>query len=419
MSSTMNKKDIVENPSGFKAVNAFIFAGSFSLGVMRAGFDLKEVLEISDQQLSQNAFYFKKNVEDVPVVLPAVWENDSYLDSLGKQDIDLMCCNCPCSSLSQINRHASVDGKNNVHFYRLFSIFKHVKPKVFVIENAPTLIKLGYPILKDMVRELSPLYRFTAVRDNAGNHEVPMIRQRTLVFGWRRDAFTRIPVIRQDAHRQCTVQDTFADILSSTVDDFKSHSSDEISDLYKYAIPDNALMKSLAIRWRADAEVASILEKRLSGTRYLKEIKRIAGKMASNASFWDKTPHKLSLGKPFPSFTSVSEYLHPLQDRALNLLELKRIMNYPDWYDFTDEKHECKIPVIQAMAQGVPANFGKYAAMQARNALEHKLATAGDESAVMSFQHHSKHMMSTFTVDEVMSASVLELKKDSQHALEV
>lgn len=107
-------------------MNAFIFAGSFSLGTMTAGFDLLKVLEISDDQLKHNAFYFKKNVEDVPVVLPREWENDSYLDSLRAEEVDLMCCNCPCSSLSQINRNASVDGKNNIHFYRLFNIFKHV-----------------------------------------------------------------------------------------------------------------------------------------------------------------------------------------------------------------------------------------------------------------------------------------------------
>ena len=67
----MKKSQIIENPSKFTAVNAFIFAGSFSIGTMKAGFDLKKVLEISDSQPEQNAFYFKKNVEDVPVILPS------------------------------------------------------------------------------------------------------------------------------------------------------------------------------------------------------------------------------------------------------------------------------------------------------------------------------------------------------------
>ena len=48
------------------AINAFIFAGSFSIGVMNAGFDLKKVLEISKDQPVQNAFYFIKNYPNIP-----------------------------------------------------------------------------------------------------------------------------------------------------------------------------------------------------------------------------------------------------------------------------------------------------------------------------------------------------------------
>lgn len=58
-------------------------------------------------------------------------------------------------------------------------------------------------------------------------------------------------------------------------------------------------------------------------------------------------------------------------------------MNYPDWYDFSDPKHECKVPVIQAIAQGVPANFGKYAAMQVRLAFEGKQDLANENAEVV------------------------------------
>lgn len=58
-------------------------------------------------------------------------------------------------------------------------------------------------------------------------------------------------------------------------------------------------------------------------------------------------------------------------------------MNYPDWYDFGDPANECKIPVVQAIAQGVPANFGKYAATQVRLAFEKKQALADDGADVV------------------------------------
>ena len=221
----MKKRDISPSPKKFTATNAFIFAGSFSIGTIKAGFDLKRVLEIADDQLENNAFYFKKNVEDVPVVLPSEWENDEYLAKLKSESIDLMCANCPCSSLSQINRHAAVDGKNNVHFYRLFNMFNKVEPKVFIIENAPTLITLGLPILKDLVKELGSKYRFTIVRDRAGNHEVPMLRMRTLVVGWSRKHFSKIPVIKQDSHERVTVKDTLEDLYSYDADDNKYRKS--------------------------------------------------------------------------------------------------------------------------------------------------------------------------------------------------
>lgn len=409
-----SKNEIIENPSGFKAINAFIFAGSFSLGTMKAGFDLQKVLEISNNQLNENAFFFKKNVEDVPVVLPNEWENEAYLDALRDECVDLMCCNCPCSSLSQINRNASVDGKNNVHFYRLFNIFKHVQPKAFIIENAPTLVKLGYPILKTMVHELSSLYKFTVVRDMAGRHEVPMVRQRTLVFGWRNDIFSSIPVVHEDAHPIVTVEDTLCDIINDVTDDFGSTTTRGIEDLYKYAIPKYSLMSGLAIRWlKNENGFCNMLEERLKDSYHLREVKRIASKMEQKKNCWDKSPYKLVLNEQFPSFTSVTEYMHPLQDRMLNKKELARIMNYPDWYDFTDEKRECSIPISQAMAQGVPVNFGRYAAMQVRLALEGKLQYANEkQDAILSFQNHSKHKRTSFTLNELDNISFLDLNDE-------
>ena len=93
----------------------------------------------------------------------------------------------------------------------------------------------------------------------------------------------------------------------------------------------------------------------------------------------------------------------------LSLQEMAAIMNYPSWYDFTDPNNECKIPVAQAIAQGVPVNFGKYIAQQARKALDSELNLIDDESVVLSFQHHSKHKMSIFTYDELMNLKELDL----------
>jgi site-specific DNA-cytosine methylase len=147
-----------------KALGVFIFCGSATLGVEAAGYDIDRVLELTNDMDKLNAYHFIKNRPNIPVVLPNQWENDDYLSNLVLEDYDLLYSNCPCSSLSQINRNASVDGDKNVHFYRVFNVVEKVKPKAFFIENAPTLVKLGYPIIKDMVNKLNHLYKFTIPR---------------------------------------------------------------------------------------------------------------------------------------------------------------------------------------------------------------------------------------------------------------
>ena len=392
------------NPnSGLKAVNAFIFAGSFSIGVMKAGFHLDRVLEISDQQPLQNAFYFMQN-SSIPVILPSEWENEEYLANI--KDVDLMCANCPCSSLSQINRNASVDGKNNIHFYRLFKMFNAIQPKVFVIENAPTLIKLGFPILRDLVNQLGDKYRFTIIRDYAGNHNVAMRRMRTLVVGWNRNVFSSLPKVNPDKHSSPTVRDTLKDILDDTTEDYKSMAFDNIKAAYKYCAPGNSLMTGLAKACLAGEhkdEIIAIVKE----SNHFNELNRIMGKLKQKANYWDKSPYKLELDTFFPSFTSAMEYIHPTQDRMLNLREMARIMNYPDEFSF---KGKCSVPTIQAMAQGVPANFGYYISSQARLALEGKLDVLDNND--IAFQHQSsKQVYKTYSKEEFLALSGLEPDK--------
>ena len=66
------------------------------------------------------------------------------------------------------------------------------------------------------------------------------------------------------------------------------------------------------------------------------------------------------------------------------------------------------------MAQGVPVNFGKYIAQQARNALEKKLELLDSPDTVIVLQNHSSHMRSLFTSDEFKALIELNTKKDAE-----
>lgn len=394
--------------SQYTAFNAFIFAGSFSIGVMKAGFNLKGVLEITDDMIKKNAYYFHENYPNIPIVPPSKWENETFLRALKKADIDLMCCNCPCSSLSQINRNASVEGKNNVHFYRLFSVFKQAQPKVFVIENAPTLIKLGFPILKDMVNELKDIYMFNIIRDQAGNHNVPMQRSRTLVVGWRKDFFKdKHPIFNMDKQKKMTINDTLKDILNDTTDDCKSKQFDCLSSLYKYVGIKQATVTGIAHAYiNGDEKTKKEILDVVNNTKQKTAFDRIVSKIKAGESFFDKSPYREGLDGRFQSFSSVQEYMHPTQNRCLNMKELQRIMTYPDSFDFTGE---CEVPVRQAMAQGVPVNFGKYVAEQAKLGLDGLLPCV---TADIVFQDNVKGKFVKYSYKEFCELKYLEITND-------
>lgn len=384
-----------EQNRNLTAINAFIFCGSASIGVMENGlFNLEGVFEISDDIVNQNAKHFIHNYPEIPVITPSTWENDEYLEKIKEKDIDYMFCNCPCSGLSQINRNASVDSDTNIHFYRLFNIFKKVKPKCFTIENAPTLLKLGKPILNEMIKELTD-YNFTFIRDYGKNHGVAMNRQRTFVIGWRKDYFPETPII--EMHK------------------YHKNVKDIIGDLYDLEVGDKTIPNFNFVEDRTDKE----LEKFFKDVPHLKTIrehiclnyeqyedklsdrmkKTLAGqleKMRNNKRYWDKSHWRVREDKMFPSMASVIEIMHPVQDRPLTKREYARIMGYPDTFEFI----ECETPIIQCISQGVPVNYAKWISGECGQALLRKRNTVKSEIV---YQHHVSELAQIYTKEEFIN----------------
>ena len=134
-----------------KALGMFIFGGSMSIGVMKVGFEIDRVLEISDEMPEQNAKHFIHNYSSIPVVIPSKWDSQEYINSLREENYDLMYGNPPCSGLSTINRNASADNETNKYMYKYFETVNSIRPKVFLMENAPTLVSRGKEILNFLV----------------------------------------------------------------------------------------------------------------------------------------------------------------------------------------------------------------------------------------------------------------------------
>jgi DNA (cytosine-5)-methyltransferase 1 len=403
------------NPqSNLKAIGAFIFGGSASIGVMEAGFHLDQVLEMTEDMKEQNAYHFTKNFPSIPVMLPSEWENEQYFESLKKENYDVLVSNCPCSSLSQINRNAKLDGANNVQFYRVFNIINKIEPKVFFIENAPTLVKLGYPIIQDMTKELGNKYKFTVIRDCAGHHNVPMRRMRTVVMGWRKDVFeNKIPLVHMNKQEPYRTIHAIGDLYNRPVNDetLKNHTLvhdktwTPVEHLFNYVEPGTSALMSFIKNWEK-------LQCEVSEDYCIKEVVRAKTKLDNDQRLWDKTPFRVTETNYCPSMTSVTRIIHPIHNRTLTIREYARLMGYPDSFEFFEE---CKTNIFTAIAQGVPKNFIKYIAEEVKAVYnkERELVEDSIDSQLM-FQHHNHKVWKLYSSEEVSVATELDYEKSTK-----
>lgn len=374
-----------------KGLVCFNYCGSGAIGAMNAGVKIDKVLEISDEMITTGAAkHFMHNYPEIPVISPTIWENDEYLYNLKNEEYDIMIGWPPCSSLSQINRNANVDEANNIHFNRYFNVVKHVEPKAFIVENAPTLLKLGKPILNGMVDLLGDKYTFTLMRDFGKNHDVAMRRQRTFIVGWRRDVFdNKVPQI--EVNKSCkNVKDIIGDLYGeeigkSTVKNFELVPNRTCKDV-EFLIPE--VKKNITINY----EICSNYEKyeNVLPEKFKKSIQSMLFKVRNGKRYWDKSPVRVAEDYLFPSMASVVEIIHPIHNRQLTIREYARIMGYPDSFEFVD----CETPIIQCISQGVPVKYFEWVSGEVKRNLEEPTKL---EDADIVYQHNVSMYKAVFS----------------------
>ena len=347
------------------AIGMHIFSGSQTIGHLLEGWSIDTILEISDEMVNNNAYHFKKNYPNITVKTPSEYENnDNYLNELKSKNYDLLYSNPPCSGLSQINRNASVDCEVNQYIYKVLNMVDRIRPKTFLIENAPTLTTTGFPILKDMVK-LLPDYKFVIINDLAGNHKVAMHRRRTLVVGFNNKYFKKLPKIHNNAEPYYSIGDALKNVDLTYNKEFTEDSKPDLFKYYDKVKPGESFFTAMA-----ENHIMNLPE------QTLKDVEKIKYKMEHNERIWDKSPWRSPADSHAPSLASVVRIIHPTENRDLYIREYAALMGYPDNYIFYP--NECKTPAVQCIAQGVPVNFIRYISKEIKNSFTTNEFTDGD-----------------------------------------
>ena len=381
-----------------KALGSMIFGGSQTLGWVKAGYEVDKILEMTDDMTENNSYHFTKNYPNIEIVKPSVWNNQTYLESL-KDKYDVTFANPPCSGLSQINRNARVDSSTNDHIYDYINAVMIIRPKVFFFENAPTLTSKGLPILKKIYDQVKDVYRMEIINDNAGNHDVPMERRRTLTIGWRKDVFKKIPIVSANTRPKMVLGEALKGLTDQTPNmgeyDKGIHEWDRNLFKFYYLAPNyhQTIGKTLI---RPDIFEKAKDEMTESQLKYYTRLKEMYER--KNGGIWDKSAIRLSFNEWAPSMTSLSKFIHPKENRDFYIREYARLMGYPD--DFIFYQEGCKCPTVQCLAQGVPVNFIKYIAEEIKLALENKITNFSDADVIYINQCSGKQKITEFSLQE-------------------
>ena len=373
------------------AIGCFIFGGSQTIGHIQEGWHVDRVLEMTDDMVDNNAYHFIRNYHSIDVIPRSEWDEERYIKYLKNEDFDLLFSNPPCSGLSSINRNANVNNDVNKYIYEVTNIINDIEPKTFLIENAPTLVTKGLKIVKDIQKTLTSKYRITVITDLAGNHNVPMHRRRTLVVGWRRDIFDKIPIISQQLNNNFTINDAFMGLT----DDIPNMSQISLNDRYDFTRfynlvkPNDTVVKTLCYNLENVRDKLSEDELNL--------VLRTKEKYDKGGSVWDKSPLRLDADGKAPSITSVNRYIHPTENRDIYIRECARLMGYPDDFIFFEG---AGVSDIQCIAQGVPVNFIRYISNQIKNQLENSLYYREDCDIMYINQSSGVQKITTFRNDE-------------------
>jgi DNA (cytosine-5)-methyltransferase 1 len=183
----MHKKQNIENC--FSVIELFAGAGGLALGLEKAGFITKCLIENNKwacQTLLKNRVEWHVIEDDIIKVAET-----GIKEYVGSQviDIDLLSGGYPCQAFSYAGKKLGLDDTRGTLFYSYAKILKDLKPKIFLAENVKGLVSHDHgktlDVMIDLFSEVG--YKISYKVLNALDYDVAQKRERLVIIGVRND----------------------------------------------------------------------------------------------------------------------------------------------------------------------------------------------------------------------------------------
>lgn len=293
-----------------KVVSLFSGCGGSSLGYELAGFEVIFAVECDkNAQLvyatnHPKTYLFSDDIKKLSIDFIFSKIN------LNPGELDLLDGSPPCQGFSTAGKRQFTDERNDL-FLEYARILEALKPKTFIMENVPGMIKgiMKLKFKQILEKLISCGYVVKVAVLNAANYGVPQNRERLIFVGIRNDIGKTFK-FPQPFSRQITVKQALADC------------------------PDYC-DKPIIKEWQQRA--LNLLSCHSSTKEKQVVFRQTKGTTGSAISMIILDPNK-----PCPTITkseiAASGLIHPNKKRYLNLSELKRLSSFPDDYWFLNRE---------------------------------------------------------------------------------
>ena len=332
----------------YNVIELFAGAGGLALGLEKAGFESKAVLEIDKWACAT----LKKNRPNWNIIegdITKISEQGIKEYLKDNQDIDLLSGGYPCQSFSYAgNRQGMADVRGTL-FYDFAKILEELKPKIFFAENVKGLVNHDSGrTLKSMIEVFEDVgYDVEYKVLNSINYGVAQKRQRIIIIGIRKD-IKKIVGENFEFPQPYEYQLTLKDILQNVPSSPCAKYNDKKKEVLKYVKAGGC--------WRdLPDDVAR---------EYMKSTYFMGGGRTGIARrlSWDEAGLTV-LCTPAQKQT---ERCHPDELRPFSVRENARIQSFPDNWSFEGSISQ----QYKQIGNAVPVNLSKEVGLSIKKYLD-------------------------------------------------
>lgn len=355
------------------AIDLFCGCGGFSYGFQQAGFDMALGIDMwKDATVT-----YKHNLPNACVINDDI-TNVSAKDLLDKiniqaESIDVIIGGPPCQGFS-VSGKRMIDDPRNKLYKSFVGLVGEIKPKMFVMENVPGLIRLfGGKVKEEVLNDFLSLgYRVKVQQLSSDDYGVPQQRKRVFFVGINEQKISNDVEFNFPTPR-------FGNGLKPAIT-----CKEAISDLD--FVPDDISMgEDISYKIPAQSDYQKLMRKDSNSIRnhsitiHKEQTKQIISMVPDGGNYKDlpkelQSTRKVHIAwtrmnseKPcFTIDTGHNHHFHYKENRVPTVRESARIQSFPDRFEFIG----IKTSQLKQVGNAVPPLMAEAIAEEVKNTIE-------------------------------------------------